>query len=318
MPRDIQFFFPHERPISPDYPHSRDTRLAWLQHHGLLRAPDLIERHQKADYALLAAGCFPHARGADLDLGIDQMNWFFVMDDFFDDAIGKDPTHAKAFITEALNVLAGKLFQPHPVLTSFADLWEREKEGMPPEWIHRAAAHWTNYFLIHVSEASQRSSGQHISPEEHITQRHHSIGCWPTYDMAERTQGFTIPNRLFYSYPFSKLGDTITEVVILHNELVSLEKEIASGESHNYALLLDQPLDEAIATTRARIDDTYRDWLIQCDQLPELYAMLSLTPDEVTAAERYVDDALRACYSGSMTWSYATGRYEVGFPGACP
>ncbi len=202
----------------------------------------------------------------------------------------------------------------HPVLRAFHDLWRREQTGMPPSWRHRAHTHWRDYFLIHLTETRYRATGTAPTPHQRLRDRRHSIGCRPTYDMAERLGHFTVPGASYDTHPVQDLDTLMVDVVVLHNEIVSFDKELAQGEE-NYITAIARTRrlsqDEAIRHTLEELDTTFKRWIAHREAIPGLHAVLGLTADEIENTDRYLEDALLACYSGTLNWSYATARYAT-------
>ncbi|MFE2111714.1 hypothetical protein ACFXAF_38470 [Kitasatospora sp. NPDC059463] len=66
----------------------------WALAHGLLAPEDLARYHT---YALpeLIGHSYPRARGTELDLLIDTLGWFTILDDRFDGPPGRDPAEAR-------------------------------------------------------------------------------------------------------------------------------------------------------------------------------------------------------------------------------
>ena len=84
MPQDVDFHIPLPGRQSPDHARADAEQLAWPRSLGLIRSEAAAERHLRGGYADLASRFYPHATGADLDLGVDLMSWFFLFDDLFE------------------------------------------------------------------------------------------------------------------------------------------------------------------------------------------------------------------------------------------
>ncbi len=91
MPQDVEFHLPFPVSCSPDLEGARRRNRAWVRRVGLVGEGRSLEWYASWDMPRLAALGFPGARGGMLDLCADAMAFFFVFDDQFDGALGRDP-----------------------------------------------------------------------------------------------------------------------------------------------------------------------------------------------------------------------------------
>ncbi|WP_051856697.1 terpene synthase family protein [Streptomyces sp. NRRL B-1347] len=309
--------------MSPDLPRAASEHLAWPRRFGLLPDTAAEARHAAAHYAELAARFHPATHGADLDLGIDQMSWFFVFDDLFDRELGTTPALAKALVDLVAAALDDPWEEPRPDLPSgwapparaFRDLWERSRSGMSLTWRERAARHWRTYLHGYITEAHTRLRGNTPTVEEHIALRRDTIGVQPTIDLAERLGHYEVPEKVFTDQPLTEMRAIAAEVDSLHNDICSAEKERSLGDVHNIVLILssdgtlsfDQAVCEAAEMLRRR---TTRFVLLEAE-LPQSSAYRALSDVERTTVDRYVTDALRTVMRGDLDWAENSGRYDT-------
>ncbi|WP_411129225.1 terpene synthase family protein [Streptomyces sp. x-19] len=272
-----------------------------------------MRRHESARYAELAARFYPDATGADLDLGVDLMSWFFVFDDLFDGPDGEDPARARALVSstmEALRRPAGP--SAAPVVRAFADLWQRSREGMSAAWRRRAAEHWCAYLQGYVTEAAHRHRGRMPTVEEHLRLRRETIGVHPTVDLAERIGHFEVPWRIHAAPWAAEMRAIAAEVDTIHNDLCSAEKEEARGEIHNLLLILERrehrTRAEGVEEMRRMIRSRTERFLVLESRLPSLCDSFRLTEAQRAAVFRFAD-ALRAVMRGDYDWAERSGRY---------
>ncbi len=322
MPRGIDLHIPFPSRVSPDLPRAAAEHLAWPRRFGLLSDAAAEARHAAAHYAELAARFHPASRDADLDLGIDQMSWFFVYDDLFDRDLGTTP----ALVEELVNLVAAALDDPWkepgtdlpsgwaPLATAFRDLWERSRSGMSLTWRERAARHWRAYLHGYITEADTRRHQRMPTVEEHLTLRRDTIGVQPTIDLAERIGHYEVPEKVFAAQPLTEMRAIAAEVDSLHNDICSAEKERALGDVHNIVLILssdgslsfDQAVSEAAEMLRRR---TTRFVHLEAE-LRQSSTYRALSDFERTTVDRYVTDALRTVMRGDLDWAENSGRYD--------
>jgi pentalenene synthase len=315
MPRGIELHIPFPRRISRDVLRARHVCLQWPGSFGLLDTPAAQARHLRADYAQLASRFHPMATGADLDLGVDQMSWFFLFDDLFDGPLGKRPDKVSELVEVTASALRSRLPASAPMIAhAFADLWQRTCHGMSRTWQLRSATHWQRYLIGYCCEAELRVSGRHANSAEHLRLRRDTIGVQPTLDMAERVGHFEVPSALFDAPELVEMRGLAAEVTSIHNDICSVEKEEAAGDVHNLVFILQREQgisrDEAVADMSSMLARRVTRFLELEAGLPGLCARLGLCPTERDACARYDNDALRTVMRGDFDWAEESGRYD--------
>lgn len=315
MPQEIDFYMPFSSRRSPDYERARADHLAWPRRLGLITTAAAAQRHSQGGYADLAARFYPSAVGADLDLGVDLMSWFFLFDDLFDGPRGEDPQEAKQLTDDVAAGLDGPLPDSAPLIArGFADMWRRTCQGMSPAWCLRSARHWRAYFSGYIDEASSRHRNAPCdSAGQYLAMRRQTIGVQPTVDLSERTGHYEVPQRLFDSaVQFAMLQIAIDTNLIL-NDIASLEKEEARGEQNNMVLILMREHGWTQGRSIAHMQDEVRtrleQFLLLESCLPTVYDIFALNPEEREAAEKYRIDGVRSVIRGSYDWHRSSGRY---------
>jgi pentalenene synthase len=187
----------------------------------------------------------------------------------------------------------------------------------PDQTSNRPGHEITEYLLAgYVTEAVNRVRPTPPSFNEHLALRTDTIGVAPVLDMAERVGHYECPQRLLDSRPMQELRRIATEIVILDNDIVSVEKEEARGDL-NLVLLHERETGMTRDLTIKAIADMVRmrseRFLSVEEQLPRLYGELNLDMDEQEAAERYSTDALQSLMRGAYDWDQKAGRYTQDF-----
>ncbi|MFH8289778.1 pentalenene synthase [Streptomyces sp. NPDC018059] len=319
MPQDVDFSIPLPSRRSPDHARAEAEHIAWPRSFGLINTEAAAERHRKGGYADLAARFYPSTSGADLDLGVDLMSWFFLFDDLFDGPRGEDPRRTKELTDAVAAALDGPLPASAPLIAhGFADIWRRTREGMSKEWCARSAQHWRNYFQGYVDEAAGRFDDTPCtSAREYLGMRRHTIGVQPTVDLAEATGHFEVPHRVFDSAVMSAMLRVAVDVNLMLNDIASLEKEEARGETNNMVFILMRehgwPRSRSIAHMQDEVRVRLEEFLLLESILPKVCDAFSLTADEREAVERYRLDAVRPVIRGSYDWHRSSGRYDAEF-----
>jgi pentalenene synthase len=319
MPQGIATHIPFPSRISPDAERAQIGFLAWPRAFGLLAGPEAEQRHRQGSYPELAARFHPSATGDDLDLGVDQQSWFFIFDDQFDDARGRDPEWVRRLVDPVINVLTSAQatgVPAAPLVAAFADLWTRSRDGMSPSWCERAAGNWRRYLAGHVTEAVNRGQGARPSFASHLLLRRDTCGVPPILDIAERLGHFELSERVYAGPVVTELRLIAAEVVVLDNEIISLEKEEAVGDN-NLVLITERDSGCSRAAAIERIGGLIRErterFLALEHQVPALGEDLRLDQPERTALRRYLADALRPVMRGAHDWQQHCTRYTPGY-----
>lgn len=318
MPQNIVTNIPFPTRISPDVERVTACHLSWPRALGLLRSEHDERRHVRSQYADLGARCFPFARGVELELGVDQMSWFFVFDDQFDGVYGQDEQHAEqltAPLLALLNAPPRRLGSDSaPLFAAFADMWTRSCAGMSEAWQLRAAESWRSYIAGHIIEARHRKSGRHPSFAAHFAVRKVTCGVYPIIDLAERLGHFEIPERAFRSSLLIELRDLAAEVVVLENEIFSVEKEELVGDQ-NMLLGIEAEIGCSREATIELFYAMIRQRTQRCvaieHELDALAESLHLDTQEQSALHRYYTDAIQTVMRGTHDWQKLSGRYAV-------
>ncbi|MFE7562319.1 terpene synthase family protein [Kitasatospora sp. NPDC057500] len=199
-------------------------------------------RFNGADSAKLIAYAYPDAHGSDLDLAVDMMCVFFIVDEIFDGPLRDDPKSATMVVDELVGTLTPGTVAARsslsPLATHFAGMWAQTTHGMAAPWQERAAHHWIRYLWGNVCEDVDRALQPPRTLDDYLALRRHVVGYRPCQDMIERVSGYEIPSFLWHQSALQALGDLCTDLIVLSNDIYSLEKEQDRGESMNAILLL--------------------------------------------------------------------------------
>ncbi|MFC9255666.1 terpene synthase family protein [Amycolatopsis thailandensis] len=313
MPQGVDLAIPFPSRVSADVARAAADHLAWPRSFGLLPDAESETRHLQGNYPELAGRFHPTAVGAQLDLAIDQLSWFFLFDDAFDGPWGRTPALAAQLVGRVERVLdqQGEETAPYPIAAAFADLWSRSREGMSEGWCRRAAANWRAYMRGYVTEAEVRLDQRKPTLQQQLSLRAVTIGVCPILDLAERLGHRELPTPLASSYSLDILRRLASEVVALDNDIVSVEKEEAIGDA-NLVLHFESERNltrgEAIEVIRTMVADRTSEFVSLGGKLLE--SAKDLEPHARDATHRYYHDALCAVMRGAYDWEQTCSRYR--------
>ncbi|MER6522817.1 pentalenene synthase [Streptomyces sp. NPDC001553] len=310
MSRDIDFDIRISSWTSPELAAARGRNMLWARRMGLLGSAEAERRYLFSQVADVAAYSYPEARGEDLDLAYDVNGWFFLFDDQFDVPVGVSPP-AVSVCEDLIDLLHRPPGTPpvhsSPLADAFADVWRRMAHGMSRRWQQRTAQHWIEYLAANLTEAADRQAGICPDSGEWMRLRRKVIGVRPSIDLCERVGHFEVPAPAVHTSVVESAREVVTDVIILINEVYSLENDEARQAPNLVSCLIHErgcTRQEAIDELRTRADN-------QLKRLPGVREHLGrrCPPHPAHAAtDRYVD-AICAYLRGIYDWHRVAGRY---------
>ncbi|KJK55818.1 terpene synthase family protein [Saccharothrix sp. ST-888] len=249
----------------------------WVVARGLLPAQD-VPRYQVFALHELIGHSYPRARGAELDLLLDILGWFTLLDDRFDGPTGYRPAEAHALIDPLLAVLRSpRPDVPAPdfptsglpaaapdaapdaaLIAAWQDLWHRQAGPMTDTWRRRAAADWRACLTTFVTETLHRARGTLPGLSETALLRRHASCLYPFMNMLERVHGTGAAAQLHAEPSLHRLRAQTADAATLINDLFSLEREERqSAAQFNMVMTLQRTCgyrrDEAITAVRTKV-----------------------------------------------------------------
>ncbi|WP_051709591.1 cytochrome P450 [Streptomyces sp. NRRL S-350] len=304
---------------SPDRPRAprpaRELRAAadrhadWTVHHGLLTPSELPGYRAYALHELIGRA-FPSARGAELDLLIDLLGWFTILDDRFDGTPGRRPAEARALVDPLIAVLDGGGTPPQgQLLSAWRELWGRQTESMSAAWRARAAREWRSCLATFPAEADHRARGtvpaHGLGLTDTMRLRRHGSCLYPFMNILERVHGADAPAALHAEPALHRLRANTADAATLINDLYSLEREERqTAAAFNTVLTLQR----VRGCTRSRAVRAVRDRIVRLRQeSEELRAELQ----HRHPAGRWYLDGTRELVAGVQAWTSTSNRYLV-------
>jgi pentalenene synthase len=321
---ELDTILPYEARLNPEYGRAVATHVEWPKNFSLITDDVGERRHRSGNYADLACRFYPTATGADLDLGVDLMSWFFLLDDQFDGPLGSDLDKSHAVVSELEAVLAeppgpGRSAGRTKIAVAFGDIWRRTCEPMPDHFVQRARQNWINYFRGYLTETEAKRNGRQFSRGEYLAVRRATIGVLPTLDMAERVTLSALPSRLYDRPTITAQRAIAIDVNVLFNDVASYGKELELGEVNNLVLILTEGQHQGAVERAAReivhlAGNLIREFTVLNTVVEQhLAGIYDLSRAEREALANYQRNALVTLIRGSLDWHRTSGRYKADF-----
>lgn len=308
---------PYPGKTAAGLPVALERHLQWARDMGFLPSKAATDRYRFCQHAEVGAWFCPEpGKDRDLDLQLDVNGWFFMIDDAFDVPEGRMADGAIAVCQQLMELLADPSAAGRatsPLVTAFADIWQRERKGMSGFWQQRASCTWAGYLGGNLAEEASRRAAAALTPEQYMGVRRRSVGVLPAYDMRECIGPSEVPPLAWYSIHLAAMRRLSVEHVIMVNDVCSLEKDEARHEANLISLLASQnglSRDAAISQVVSAANDHMRKFQELESGIPNVCDQLALTETGRAAVHNHVV-SMRDMVPGNYHWSRACGRYSL-------
>ncbi|WP_369182129.1 cytochrome P450 [Streptomyces sp. Y1] len=311
-----------------------DRHADWVLRHGLLTPAELPGYRAYALHELIGHA-YPRARGTELDLLVDVLGWFTILDDRFDGPPGRRPAEARALVDPLLAVLRRETDRGEaardgtardetgdwgeaddggeadaagrsPLLAAWQELWHRQTAAATPAWRARAARDWQACLATFPAEAGHRAGGTvpALGLAETVRLRRHGSCLYPFMNILERLHGADAPAALHADPALHRLRAATADAATLINDLHSLEREERQSAP---AFNTVHTVQRALGCTRRRAVRAVRARVARLREESEtLRAELVRRHPE----GRWYLDGTRELVDGVRIWSATTRRYR--------
>ncbi|MFF2146066.1 cytochrome P450 [Kitasatospora sp. NPDC058190] len=302
---------PARRRLPAELRASADRHADWAVRQGLLTPAELPGYRTYALHELIGLA-FPTARGGELDLLVDMLGWFTILDDRFDGPPGRRPTQARALVDPLITALDGGApadTADDRLLVAWRELWDRQTRAMSPAWRARAAREWRACLATFTAEAEHRSRGTvpalGLSLTDTMRLRRHGSCAYPFMNILERVHGADAPAALHAEPALHRLRANTADAATLINDLYSLEREERqSAAAFNTVLTLQRvrgcTRSRAVRAVRARVS-----------RLRQENEELRRELGRRHPAGRWYLDGTRELVAGVHAWTSTSVRYLV-------
>ncbi|MFJ4184198.1 hypothetical protein [Kitasatospora sp. NPDC089509] len=229
------FYAPVRWGLSPDAEAADTHTLAWVQETGLVRSNENAQVFATWHIGSSVAAGYPRARGEALNLLSDWAAWALTLDDIFNRYTG-DVAFVATILDDCLRVLhsdpAGSV--PHPLRGANRALWDllsRAAAVMSDEWMFRFRSSVGRYFQGLLGKHRLARIPRQVDPVTALAVRTDDIGMHMSADLIEYFEGFELPMVVTTLYGFSRIRTLLSELVVLQNDVFSLQRDRLAGDS---------------------------------------------------------------------------------------
>lgn len=269
-----------------------------------------LERWRRARFHRLAGRMYPHATLPRLAAISEAVLWLFIVDDYLDPGMpGSDDRYCAELARKVGAILAGRE-RADACQDPLLECASRFRTQISP----MASARWWNRFTTHLlqfvesirREAAAHTTGTMPNRQTYLARRQFTSGWHILAALLELEAELDLPDDILSSEQHTACCTAAADVSCAINDLLSLGKELAAGETHNLVLVLQREhgcsIAEAAMQTRAWIDTRLNDYFAARAAFTSRYA-------DVAGVDQYAQ-GLENLMRGSLDWSLESGRYR--------
>ncbi|MEV0266809.1 hypothetical protein AB0I49_36425 [Streptomyces sp. NPDC050617] len=308
----------------------------WAQEYGLVSGAEARERLAAIRAGDLIARAYPGLRA---DRAVPLAGWFswlFAIDDYFDHRGPRTPDGHAAAVRKVLAALPPEPRQQpdpeprqepgpepgeradgldSPLVRQIAHVWRRIAPGSSLCWRMRFITHVTHFLTAFRYEALNRRQRHTPSLDEYVQLRRASGSITACLDLLEFSTGLEVPPLLHETEQLRTMANRAADVVVWVNDVVSLAKELAIGETTNGVLVVRRELgltaQESVDYIYARVADDIRSFHAAESELERICSgWLGVTEAE-RAALNSLTHGMKCWMRGNLDWSVRSERYAV-------
>jgi 5-epi-alpha-selinene synthase len=254
---------------------------------------------------------FPWAQTLELELIADFTSWLFWHDDVCDESTLGEDAEALAQRFDALLGILTRRTRPRPedaFDTSLEDLRDRFERAAPSwGWYVRVVRSIQEYFEGCVWESVNRGRRAVPGVGVFVPMRRFAGGMHIYCDFVELANRAELPLVARGHREVARLRELTMNVACWHNDLFSVQKELAYGDVHNLVLVLAKErsldIEEATAVAIAHANSEVALFAPTRARIPGFGVETDLV------LEAY-QKGLGALMRGNLDWSIETGRYR--------
>lgn len=313
--------------------------MRWAEEHGVFRSKAERRRFAAMDIGALVSLLYPEADGPeDLQLVADWCAWLLLRDDRWDSTedplewerlAGLDRAYLRLMRRGSVSAAKASAATPYstPYLShdgdereslycALADLLERlwsrgRRKGIENPIDRRLVAVMRGFFFASIREISYQRRGECPALSEYIQMRSVTGGLDILTFVLAGLDGVRLPKRLLEQPTVKRLTAASHNICCWHNDLVSLNKEIASGEVHNLIICLQQDLETNCTSLAGAVDVAERMILEEIETFLDQEAEVYTTDEPWRRAAAWYARMLRNRVGGVIVWHEAcAARYQ--------
>lgn len=298
--------------IHPEVQRVEEHTVRWALMMGLVTDARGCERLRRSRVAHAAARIAWLAPVEQVTLFSQWVTWILVFDDLQDEA-GLETDSVHHVYERLLGLLEGRGEGAGalPVERALEDLWSRTAGPMSLAWRERFIHHMRCQREAFIEQTALRRSGRVPTLSEYPQLRRHTNAIF-AFDLSEPVHSQEIARPLLPAW--TALCEPVNDVMAWCNDLASVARETALGETTNYVTVFQHALGCDLATAVSHVQTAIQqrmrdlaaaDWVLR----KELHR---LKLDDQAPQVLRLARVLRQVPGGHLGWLLESARYRAG------
>ncbi len=274
-------------------------------------------RFDNSDFGGFAARAYCTAAYEDLALCVEWMSWYALLDDQLSEGAYNTAQAWHRVLPGLCSAVQHPEQDTHShasaAVRALADMCRRTFSRTSPAWRERFAAHVLSTLrgLAAEATADRRLNGD-LDVEQYLALRRATAGVPFYVDLLELAEHAEVPEVVCQTPVFEELVAATTDLVCLHNDLYSVEKEFARGNALNLVLVLERAhrmtRDQAIEAVVARVTQRVEQFCTARHQLRALLPRMGVDGAAIEEIGRCVT-GMQDWVNANLEWCRYTPRY---------
>jgi len=201
------------------------------------------------------------------------------------------------------------------ICSAFSNLWSRATSEMPEEWSLRFTRILQEAMLAQFLEARYLLEKKHPSFSMYLAHRKEFGYMDASWAIIDYVDGVFLPDTLHYSSPMQQLLQASGDVICWHNDIYSLHKELANGETHNLVIMLSKEKQISYNEAAELVNQMVLDKVEEVHSAITDLRVLTQSNKEITVAQRAAIEQYIVCCTSfiSSTHEFHTqsSRFQV-------
>jgi len=288
----------------------QQSSLDWISEYTLLSRDADMHKIRQANMTAFVAYVYPEATLPRLQFTSDFLHWAFILDDYGDEsALGKNPVGLRQVLKRYHALLIGASTaspDSSPMEHAIVNLAQRIPQLSRPTALQTLLSGCEVYFEGMVWEAQNRELGVMPDLNTYIDMRPKAGALPPFLALVDIAHDLTLSQNFLMHILVQELATAASNITCWINDLLSLDKEISTGDVHNLILVIQR--EQGIS-----LDEAQSRALVLCnDEMDKYLELEQRCRTELAAKYEYLDSyiaGLRTLMRGTLDWTFESMRY---------
>jgi pentalenene synthase len=206
---------------------------------GLVRSHGKLCQYRRWHMPELSGFMYPDALGADLDVAVDALGWFTLLDDQFDGFRRTRTGRLRSLRNDLIGCLESESRSTSqvPIVSAWSDVCARMRAGMPEWWLARNTEYWRTFLDACMDEEFLSTAGSD-AVDRYLATRMVSGAGYIGVVLLERTLRCALSGNVWHAPPMPLIRRSIARVALFANDFCSVPREAARLDQVNLVTLL--------------------------------------------------------------------------------